>query len=162
MRRSSAVLSLSGLLSNTALDPAFGCSEESASLTRPSSSSSSNQTTHRGHPMTRRSRSSDEDAEAVPLRFADLAAVNEDRLRSKAIDRATWERLMVDPPRKMARVVLGFAIAAALITPLDPGLALSAFTVTAIAFGMALGIASCVRNLERIGAELVSAAKEQE
>ncbi len=157
MRRSSAVLSLSGLLSNTALDPAFGCSEESDSLTGPSSSSSPDQTTHGGHPMTR-----DEDAEVVPLRFADLAAVNEDRLRCKAIDRATWERLMVDPPRKMARVVLGFAIAAALITPLDPGLALSAFTVTAIAFGMALGIASCVRNLERIGAELVPASKEQE
>lgn len=156
MRRSSAVLSLSGLLSNTALDPAFGCSEESDSLTGPYSSSP-NQTTHGGHPMTR-----DEDVEAVPLRFADLAAVNEDRLRSKAIDRATWERLMVDPPRKMARVVLGFAIAAALITPLDPGLALPAFTVTAIALGMAMGIASCVRNLERIGAELVPASNEQE
>ena len=61
MRRSSAVMSLSGLLSNTALDPAFGCSEEADSLTGPSSSSSSDQTTHRGHAMTRR--------------FADLAAI---------------------------------------------------------------------------------------
>lgn len=32
MRRSSAAMSLSGLLCNTALDPAFGCSEESDSL----------------------------------------------------------------------------------------------------------------------------------
>ncbi len=65
MRRSRAVLSLSGLLSNTALDPAFGCSEQSDSLTGPSSSSSSSsssdQTTHRGYAMTRP--------------FADLAAV---------------------------------------------------------------------------------------
>ncbi len=162
MRRSSAVLSLSGLLSNTALDPAFGCSEESASLTRPSSSSSSDQTTHGEYAMPRRSRSSDEDVEAAPLRFADLAAVNEDRLRSRAIDRATWERIMVAPPRKMARVELGFAIVAALITPLDPGLAVPAFTVTAIALGMAMGTASCVRNLHRMGAELVPISNEQE
>jgi len=162
MRRSSAVLSLNGLLSNTALDPAFGCSEESASLTGPSSSSSWDQTTHGGYAMPRRSRSSDEDVEAVPLRFADLAAVDEDRLRSRAIDRATWERTMVAPPRRMARVELGFAIAAALITPLDPGLAVPAFTVTAIALGMAMGTASCVRNLQRMGAELVPISNERE
>ncbi len=162
MRRSSAVMSLSGLLSNTALDPAFGCSEQSDSLTGPSSSSSPDQTTHGGYAMTRRPRSSDEGVEVVPLRFADLAAVNEDRLRSRAIDRAAWERIMVDPPRKMARVELGFAIAAALVMPLDPGLALPAFTVTAMALGMAMGTASCVRNLQRIGAELVAATKEQE
>ncbi len=112
--------------------------------------------------MPRRSRSSDEDVEAVPLRFADLAAGNEDRLRSRAIDRATWERIMVDPPRKMARVEFRFAIAAALITLLDPGLVVPAFTVTAIALGMAMGTASCARNLQRIGAELIPASKEQE
>ncbi len=60
MRRSSAAMSLSGLLSDTALDPAFGCSEEADSRTGPSSSSSSDHTTHRGYAMTRR--------------FADLAA----------------------------------------------------------------------------------------
>ena len=159
MRRSSAVLSLSGLLSNTALDPAFRGSEESASLTRPSSSS--DQTTHGGYAM-RRSRSSDADVEAAPLRFADLAAVNEDRLRSRAIDRATWERIMVAPPRKMARVELGGRRIITNITPLDPGLAVPAFTVTAIALGMAMGTASCVRNLHRMGAELVPISNEQE
>ncbi len=69
---------------------------------------------------------------------------------------------MVDPPRKMARVELGFAIAAALVMLLDPGLVVPAFTVTAIALGMAMGTASCVRNLQRIGAELVPATNEQE
>ena len=125
-------------------------------------SSSSDQTTHGEYAMTRRSRSSNEHLEAVPLRFADLTAVNEDRLRSRAIDRATWERIMVDPPRKMARVELGFAIAAGFVTLLDPGLVVPAFTVTAIALGMAMGTASCVRNLERIGAELVPVSKQQE
>ena len=69
---------------------------------------------------------------------------------------------MVDPPRKMARVELGFAIAAGFVMFLDPGLVVPAFAVTAIALGMAMGTASCVRNLERIGAELVPASKEQE
>jgi len=59
MRRSSAAMSLGGLLSDTALDPAFGCSEEADWRTGPSSSSSDH-TTHRGYAMTRR--------------FADLAA----------------------------------------------------------------------------------------
>ena len=59
MRRSSAATSLSGLLSDTALDPVFGCSEEADSRTGPSSSS--DHTTHRGYAMTRR--------------FADLAAI---------------------------------------------------------------------------------------
>jgi multisubunit Na+/H+ antiporter MnhB subunit len=69
---------------------------------------------------------------------------------------------MVDPPRKMARVELGFAIAAAIVTLLDPGLVVPAFAVTAIALGMALGTASCVRNLQRIGAQLIPVSKEQE
>ncbi len=69
---------------------------------------------------------------------------------------------MVDPPRKMARVELGFAIAAGFVTLLDPGLVVPAFAVTAIALGMALGTASCVRNLQRIGAELIPVSKEQE
>jgi hypothetical protein len=52
MRRSSAAMSLGGLLSDTALDPAFGCSEEADWRTGPSSSSSSDHTTHqRGFPL---------------------------------------------------------------------------------------------------------------
>ncbi len=54
MRRSSAAMSLGGLLSDTALDPAFGCSEEADWRTGPSSSSSSDHTTHqRGFPQHR-------------------------------------------------------------------------------------------------------------
>lgn len=77
------------------------------------------------------------------------------------MDRETWELIVVDPLRKMARLEYGVAAGAILVMLFVKSLAILAAAVATISLGMAMGTGSSVRHLRRIATELLPASGEE-